>query len=97
MKNDSCTRGVIVLEAHDRHQVYEESIAPLPELRVSVDENPIKKHSKKNVLSIHCLVCMETIILQLLTLCHQLEPRGSCHQLVAYRGDRTSDPGTTTV
>lgn len=40
MENDGLTGRGVVLEAHGGHQVYEESIALLPEHCVSIELNP---------------------------------------------------------
>lgn len=40
MENDIRTGGRVVLEAHSGHQVYEESIALLPEPSMLLDLNP---------------------------------------------------------
>lgn len=48
MKNDSWAGWRIILETHSRHQVYEESIALVPELGVLFDGNPTWKKIYKS-------------------------------------------------
>lgn len=49
MKYDFRTWWRVVLEAHCRHQVDEESIALLPELSMLIDENPTQKELTMNI------------------------------------------------
>ena len=49
MEDDGFTGRTIVLEAHGGHQVYEESVALLPELSVLADESPGENEKKRRL------------------------------------------------
>ena len=49
MEDDGRTWRGVVLETHGGNQVYEESIAPLPELGMLIDLNPKQENNDRAV------------------------------------------------
>lgn len=103
MENNIRTGRWVVLEAHTGHQVNEEGVAPLSELRVMADRNPawhqkvqIYNNPAPGVLGSkrHFNTFVNTF---LPTLTHWKDSLGSSHQLPEYTGDSTFGLGTTTL